>query len=80
MSFNFKKPLSSENISLEFNQKQEVKMQFVVDHLNGPYYTIQNAIDEASSDSHILVETGLYKENLIITTPNIFIQAKSSDS
>jgi len=27
-----------------------------------------------------LVETGLYKENLFIQTPNIFIQAKSSDS
>lgn len=79
-SFNFNKPYSSENILIDFQRKQEVKVNLQVDPQNGPFYTIQSAIDEAESDSHILVETGLYKENLVIKTSNLFIQPKRSDS
>lgn len=46
----------------------------IVDKHKGPYKTIQSAIDDAIPSSIIKIESGLYKENLVIKVPNLFIE------
>lgn len=53
-----------------------VRMFYLVDMENGPFFTIQSAIDIASPGSTIKISSGLYKENLVITTKNLRIEAK----
>ena len=53
-----------------------MQKNFLVDQKEGPYYTIQQAIDAAGPNSIIKVAKGHYKENLRITVPNIKIEGK----
>jgi F-box protein 11 len=47
-----------------------------VDQDDGPYFTIQSAIDNAKPNTSIQVHSGIYKESLIIREPSIKIESK----
>lgn len=55
-------------------------IELIVDPENGPYKTIQSAIDVAKPNYRIKVFSGLYKENLIITRGPLQIDAKELSS
>ena len=52
------------------------RVTYVVDQEEGPYKTIQAAIDEAKPNSTIKISSGLYKENLVITKSSLKIESK----
>ena len=79
-NFNFKKPNSVENIVLNFNKKKGAKRLLIVDQQKGPFKRIQDALDNAVSNSRIKIESGIYRENLIIKTENIFLEKKRKES
>lgn len=54
----------------------EIKFSYMVDQINGPFHTIQSAIDEAPPMTTIKVNFGLYKENLVITKPGLKIESR----
>ena len=56
------------------------KEDYVVDPVSGPFFKIQDAIDQAKDDTIIKISSGLYKENLRITNKSISIQAREVDS
>jgi pectin methylesterase-like acyl-CoA thioesterase len=55
-------------------------MSYIVDQQSGPYYTIQSAIDKAKSGSIIKINTGLYKENLVIKGKSLSLEARDINS
>ena len=79
-NYNFEKPNSVENIVLNFNKKKGAKKLLIVDQQKGPFKRIQDALDNAVPNSRIKIETGIYRENLIIKTPNIFLEKKRKES
>ena len=62
--------------TLEKSQQQTVKASYIVDQQQGPFFKIQDAIDHAKSGSVIKINTGLYKENLVILEKYITLEAK----
>lgn len=70
---------ASSVLSIQKTQKI-VKINFVVDQINGPFYKIQDAIDEAKDGTIIKVDTGLYSENLVIKDKSIVLEAKDYSS
>lgn len=52
------------------------RVTYVVDQEEGPYKTIQQAIDDAKPNSTIKISSGLYKENLVITKSSLKIESK----
>ena len=54
--------------------------KLVVDPNNGPYYNIKEAVKAAKPYSKILVEKGLYTDNLVIDKPGLIITPKSKES
>lgn len=51
-----------------------------MDQQSGPFYTIQSAIDKAKSGSIIKINTGLYKENLVIKGKSLSLEARDINS
>lgn len=70
---------ASSILSIQRTQKI-VKINFLVDQTNGPFYKIQDAINEARDGTIIKVHTGLYKENLVIKNKSVVIEAKDINS
>lgn len=56
------------------------KVAYIVDAENGPYHTIQEAIDKAEEGGLIQVVQGLYIENLRIEHKSVTIEAKDITS
>lgn len=54
--------------------------KIIVDPNNGPIYSIKQAIEVCEPNSKILIEKGLYTENLIITKPDLVIQPRNKES
>ena len=69
-----KKKKSRVSIQMEGINDKAHSNTLVVDKHKGPYKTIQSAIDDAVPSSIIKIESGLYKENLVIKVPNLFIE------
>ncbi|KRX05550.1 Pectin lyase fold/virulence factor [Pseudocohnilembus persalinus] len=57
----------------QLKQTQPIK---VVDAESGPYFTIQNAIDEAEENTVIQIAPGLYSENIIIKKNGLILEAR----
>lgn len=53
-----------------------IRVSYIVDQQDGPYYTIQSAINDAKPNCTIKITTGLYKENLVIKTNFLKIESK----
>ena len=61
-------------------ENKMIKTSYVVDQSDGPYYTIQSAIDAAVSGSIIKINTGLYKENLVIRGKSLTLEQRDVNS
>lgn len=48
-----------------------------VNQKDGPYFTISSAIEAAGPNSTIFIHSGLYTEQLLITTPGLKLVPKS---
>ena len=57
------KPNQNTQESRVINNEVGFKFSFIVDQKEGPFFTIQSAIDEAEESTTIKVSQGLYKEN-----------------
>ena len=53
--------------------EESIGRKLIVDATNGPFYTISSAIQAANGKTTILVNSGLYVENIRITKPDIKI-------
>jgi hypothetical protein len=62
------------------NQSSQYRYSYVVDQIDGPFKTIQSAIDEGGAQATIKVSPGLYKENIMVTKPGMKIEAKDINS
>jgi len=60
--------------------KSVIKMSYIVDQEQGPYFTIQSAIDIAKDGSIIKINTGLYKENLVIRGKSLSLESRDLNS
>ena len=78
--FNFEKPLSSENMQLQNKFKLEGRKILYVNQRKGPYRKISEAVKAADPDTNILVDGGLYRENVLINKQNLFIMQFSDNS
>lgn len=63
------------NIVIEHRQMKSIKKEI---HVKQDYMTIQEAINAAEENTLIKIDEGLYKENLVIRKPNIFLEPKKS--
>lgn len=52
-------------------------LDFEVNPKEGPFYTISSAIEVATPNSTIFIHSGLYSEQLTITTPGLKLVPKS---
>lgn len=52
----------------------------MVDQIDGPFKTIQSAIDQGGAQATIKVSPGLYKENIVVMKPGMKIEAKDINS
>ena len=59
----------------DFTDASKINISYVVDQKHGPYYTIQSAINDAKPNSQIIINKGIYKENLFIDKPNLKIES-----
>ena len=50
------------------------KQIYIVDPASGPFFKIQDAIDQAKNNTIIKISPGVYKENLRITNKSIWIE------
>jgi hypothetical protein len=64
--------------SPEHDDGKVFRVTYVVDSEEGPYYTIQSAIDDAKPNSTIKITSGLYKENIVITQHSLKIESKDA--
>jgi hypothetical protein len=55
---------------------ETIQKNIIVDQHEGPYFSIQAAIDEAEPNTNIKIKAGHYKERLRITKPNLKIEGK----
>ena len=56
-----------------------MKKTLIVDGKNGPYKTIQEAIDDAESNCVIKVGVGLYSENLVVNKGGLRLEPKEKE-
>jgi len=71
--------MESEGISITHSDTalhKVLKNNWVVDPENGPYKTIQDAIDAAEPGGVIKIAPGLYSDNLVINKPNLKLEPK----
>lgn len=67
---------SNRGIKDEQDGTKMFRVTYVVDSEEGPYKTIQSAIDDAKPNSTIKITSGLYKENIVIREPSLKIESK----
>lgn len=72
--------LKTEDSEVLIGNEKVIKISYIVDQQFGPYKTIQEAIKDAKPDSVIKVNSGLYKENLVVKKPGLKILTKDFTS
>jgi hypothetical protein len=55
---------------------ETIQKNIIVDQREGPYFSIQAAIDDAEPNTNIKIMAGHYKERLRVTKPNLKIEGK----
>lgn len=74
------KTLNQTNNKTSNEENKMIKTSYIVDQQDGPYFTIQSAIDAAVSGSIIKINSGLYKENLVIRGKSLTLEQRDMNS